>query len=269
MRLRLFILGLVVATVAVAGVVWWPGQEVAPPPAPVDTAQTPEEPAAAVVPAPTPTPAPALSAAPEPLPTTTAPVKEAVRLPALDESDRYVRERLLPSPSKLADWLNRDDLVRRFAVVMDNAAVGDLPRRQLAFLAPAGPFPVVARSNDRFVMDPTGYARYARFVETFTSVPPEVAAALLTTLAPLLTQALHELGGPSEEPLATLRDAIGMVLATPELDTAVELVRPKVVYQFADPALEALPPLQKQLIRMGPDHLRRIKAYLRQVDAAL
>jgi hypothetical protein len=59
------------------------------------------------------------------------------------------------------------------------------------------------------------------------------------------------------------------VLATPELDTAVELVQPKVMYKFADPTLEALPPLQKQLIRMGPDHVRRIKAYLREVEAAL
>lgn len=263
MRLRLVVRGLLVAGLAVAGLVWWQGRETAPPPAPVATAPSPEEPAVAVTQAPAPTPAP------EPPAAVAMAAEEPPILPALDESDPFVRERLVAGSSKLADWLNRDDLVRRFAVVMDNAAVGDLPRRQLAFLAPTEPFPVVARGNDRFVMDPRGYARYARFVETFTSVPPEVAAALLTTLAPLLTQALHELGQSSEEPLATLRDAIGMVLATPELDTAVELVRPKVVYQFADPALEALPSLQKQLIRMGPDHLRRIKAYLRQVDATL
>ena len=60
-----------------------------------------------------------------------------------------------------------------------------------------------------------------------------------------------------------------MVLATPELLDPVELVQPKARYQFADPALEALPPLQKQLLRMGPEHVRQIKAYLRQVEAAL
>ncbi len=263
MRLRLLVLGLLVAGLAVAGLVWWQGRAAAPPPAPVTTAPTPGAPAVAVVPAPAPAPAP------EPLPAIAAPAEEPPLLPPLDESDPYVRERLLAGAPKLADWLHREDLVRRFAVVMDNAAVGDLPRRQLAFLAPTGPFPVLARGDDRFVMDPKGYARYDRFVDLFTSVPPEEGAALLTTLAPLLTQALVEIGEPSEEPLATLRDAIAMVVATPELDAPVELVRPKVVYKFADPALEALPPLQKQLIRMGPDHLRRIKAYLRRVDAAL
>jgi len=190
-------------------------------------------------------------------------------LPALDESDPYVRGELLASSPKLAHWLDRDDLVRRFAVIMDNGALGEVPRRQLTFLAPAGRFSVLARGDDRFVMDPQGYARYDRFVALFTSVPPEDVAALLIRLTPLFTAALRELGEPSEEPLATLRDGIAMVLATPELDTPVELVQPKVLYRFADPTLEALPPLQKQLIRMGPAHLRQIKAYLREVEAAL
>jgi len=263
MRLRFLVLGLVVAALAVAGLVWWQGREAAPPPEPPAVAQSPEGLAEEVKPFPAPAPAP------EPLPTSEEPVEEKPILPMLDESDPYVREKLLASSPELADWLERDALVRRFAVVMDNAAIGDYPRRQLAFLAPVGPFPVIGRGHDRFVMDPKGYARYDGFVAVFTSVPPEDAAALLTTLAPLFTQALLELGQPAEEPLATLRDGIAMVLATPELDTPAELVRPKAMYQFADPALEALPPLQKQLIRMGPEHVRQIKAYLREVDAAL
>jgi len=267
MRLRFLVLGLGVIALAVAGLVLWQGREAVAPPAPVATTPTREEPAVAAAPAPTPAPAP--PAAPEPQPTAAAPVEEAVVLPALDESDPYVRERLLPNPSQLADWLSREDLVRRFAVVMNYAAVGEIPRRQLAFLAPTGRFPVLARGNGRFVMDPKGFARYDRFVDAFTSVPPKDAAALLTTLAPLLRQALLEIGEPAEEPLATLKDAIRMALATPERDTPAELVQPKVLYKFADPALEALPPLQKQLLRMGPEHIRRIKAYLRQVEATL
>jgi len=261
MRLRFLVLGFLVVVLAIAGVVWWQGRETTPPPEPLAMAPSAEEPAEQVTTAPAP--------APEPLTTVVAPAEEKVVLPALGESDPYVRERLLASAPKLAGWLDRDDLVRRFVVVMDNAAVGDYPRRQLAFLAPTGRFAVLGRGHDRFVMDPKGYARYDGFVAAFTSVPPKEAAALLTTLAPLFTEALLELGQPAEEPLATLRDGIAMVLATPELDTPVELVRPKVSYQFADPALEALPPLQKQLIRMGPEHVRQIKAYLREVKAAL
>jgi len=265
MRLRFLILGLLAVVLAVVGLVLWQGRQAAPPPVPLATAPIPEEPAVEMKPAPVAAPAPA----PAPMPEVEEPIEEPVVLPALDESDPYVREKLLASAPKLGGWLDRDALVRRLAVVMDNASVGDLPRRQLAFLAPTGPFSVIPRGDDRFVVDPMGYSRYDGFVDVFTSVPPEDAAAFLTTVAPLLTEALLEIGQPAEEPLSTLRDAIAMVLATPELDTPVELVQPKVRYRFADPALEALPPLQKQLIRMGPAHVRRIKAYLRQVEAAL
>ncbi|MGD2062084.1 MAG: DUF3014 domain-containing protein [Nitrospirota bacterium] len=269
MKSRFLVLGSLVVVLAVAGLIWWQGREAAPPPGPPAPPPSPEEPAVPVQPAPAPALAPQRAAEPEPPAASAEPTKEPVVLPPLAESDPYVREEVLASSPKLADWLDRDQLVRRIAVVIDNAAVGDVPRRQLAFLAPAGRFRVIKISDDRFVMDPKGYPRYDGFVDLFTSVPPENAAALLTTLAPLLSQALSEIGQPAEEPLATLRDAIGIVLATPELDTAVELVQPKVMYKFADPTLEALPPLQKQLIRMGPDHVRRIKAYLREVEAAL
>ncbi len=50
--------------------------------------------------------------------------------------------------------------------------------------------------------------------------------------------------------------AIDEILATPQL---VELVRPKVLCEFADPALEGRSALQKQL-RMGPDNVGRIQA---------
>ena len=263
MRWCLLVFGIMVVVVVVGGVIYWQGQKPVPSPAPVATAPSPEEPAVVVPPPPAPAPAS------QPPPTGAAPVEEQPPLPSLDASDSYVRERLLPHAPQLADWLKRDDLVRRFAVVMDNAAVGDVPRRQLAFLAPVGPFMVIESSDDRFVMDPKGYARYDRFVDLLTSVPPEDAAALLTRIAPLLSQALAEIGEPSEEPLATLRDAIAVMLATPVLDTPVALMQPKAMYKFVDPSLEALPPLEKQLIRMGPDHVRQIKAYLRKVEAAL
>jgi len=67
-----------------------------------------------------------------------------------------------------------------------------------------------------------------------------------------------------------LRAAIKEVLDTPEPGSGqIELQRVSLVYQFADPKLEALPPLQKQLLRMGPENSRRVKAYLRELAAAL
>jgi hypothetical protein len=189
---------------------------------------------------------------------------QPLTLPALDESDPFVREQVGALSERLADWLAQEDLVRRFAVVLDNAARGEIPVRQIAFLAPASKYPVRTEGERTFV-DPAGYGRFDPFVDTVLSVPPEQAAALLRTLAPLLREALAELGVARPDPLAAVRAAIRQALLTPEVPAAIELVQPKVLYKYADPALEALPPLQKQLLRMGPANLERVKGHLREV----
>jgi hypothetical protein len=83
----------------------------------------------------------------------------------------------------------------------------------------------------------------------------------------LLVEALKELGakvGPHR------RDERGIDnMATPDLEGDIEIVQPKVYYQFADPNVESLKPLQKQLLRMGPQNLARIKGYLTQVKGYL
>ena len=48
-----------------------------------------------------------------------------------------------------------------------------------------------------------------------------------------------------------------------------ELVQPKVLYEYADPALENLPPLEKQLLRLGPKNLKRLKTYLVRLRSEL
>ena len=197
-----------------------------------------------------------------------APDAQRAALPALDASDDYVREQVGPLSPSMADWLKQDDLVRRFAAIVDVARQGDYPRRQLAFLTPAAKFPV-QQQDDRILLDPAGYQRFDGFVDIATSIEPQRAVGVLRTLSPLLVQALMELGAKDPDPLLALRQSIDQALATPDVEGEIELVQPKVYYQFADAKLEALPPLQKQLIRMGPQNLARIKSYLTQVKSFL
>jgi hypothetical protein len=41
------------------------------------------------------------------------------------------------------------------------------------------------------------------------------------------------------------------------------------VYSYAKPALENLSPAQKQLLRMGPDNVKRVQIKLRELRDAL
>jgi hypothetical protein len=55
----------------------------------------------------------------------------------------------------------------------------------------------------------------------------------------------------------------------PEPVGPIALVRPNVMYTFADPALESRPAGQKLLIRMGPDNAAAVKAKLAELRAAI
>ena len=61
---------------------------------------------------------------------------------------------------------------------------------------------------------------------------------------------------------ANLIAVIDQLLETPMPEGPVQLVRPHVLYEFADPELEALSAGQKLLIRMGNDHAARVKSLL-------
>ena len=55
-----------------------------------------------------------------------------------------------------------------------------------------------------------------------------------------------------------------------EADVPVKrVVRAVVVYEYADPRLEAMTPAQKALLRMGPRNVPRVQAKLRELAAAL
>jgi len=63
--------------------------------------------------------------------------------------------------------------------------------------------------------------------------------------------------------------AIDVILATPIVVEPIKLTRDSVVYKFADPALESLLPLQKQLLRTGPENTKRIQQQATALREAL
>jgi hypothetical protein len=266
MQMRFLVLGIALAALVIGGLIWLRSQQSEPAPAPPPaTAPVPEV-------APVPVPAPV-----EPAPQVAVPEQPPEpALPALDASDDFVRVSVLEAAPEFATWLDREELVRRFAVVLDNASRGDYPRRQLGFLAPQGAFPVRRvdsvggpGEDAQLFMDPAGYARYDSFITSATSVAPAPAAALLIELSPLLVDALQELGLRGPDTRSLLVNGIDQALATPVLEGEVELLQSNVLYEYADPALESLPPMQKQLLRMGPDNLDQLQDYLRALRSEL
>lgn len=191
-------------------------------------------------------------------------------LPPLDHSDPVTRDSLigLLGEPAVAKFLVSHHIIRDIVVTVDN-----LPRRKVAAeLRPVKPTPgetIVATQGGSTVLSQQNYARYTPFVDVVRSVDPKALAAVYFRLYPLFQQAYESLGYPGKYFNDRLVQAIDSLLATPDVQGPIELVRPKVFYQFADPRLEALPAGQKLLIRMGPQNAGIIKAKLQEFRAAI
>jgi hypothetical protein len=190
----------------------------------------------------------------------------SVSLPPLVDSDSFVRERL--EGFSLPDsWVEQDHLLRRLAVFTDNATRGELSRRQLEFAKPEGRFRVVTKDG-RLYADPSNPERFDSYLDRLEAIDPAILARLLGMLGPLIDEAFGELGSALHG-RGAFRDAIDRILEVPVRTEELELVRPNVFYEYADPDLESLPPLDKQLLRLGPMNFARLKVYLHALRAGL
>jgi hypothetical protein len=235
------------AVVLASGVIWYrlrPREQAVPPPA-----------AAA--------PAPAEAAA-------APPAETAIALPALDASDALVRELVarLSAHSSWAGWLVGEDLVRRFVAAVMQVAEGKIPAREARVLAPPGVFRTRVEGG-RTVADPGNASRFDLAVAAFESVDTVGAARLYAQLGPLFEQAWRELGDPATNFDATLARAVERLTRVPVGDEPIEVVAAGAQWELVDPALASRPPVEKLLLRLGPDHARRVQAKLADLAAAV
>ena len=197
---------------------------------------------------------------------------EPLAFPAvsLAESDATLREfaAALSRDPEFAKWLVSKDLIRKFVVSVDNVANGLSPKPHIDFFSPAGDFRV-SRTKGGILVDPAAYSRYAAVVGVALSMDATAAARLYRAVEPLLQEAYNELGYPGVDFDDTLVRAMSELLGAPVVDGPIRLEQKVLSYAMTDPALEALSPAQKQLLRMGPKGVQAVHDKIRELAAAL
>jgi hypothetical protein len=175
----------------------------------------------------------------------------------------------LSSNPTLARWLATDDLMRQMAVAIDSVSRGQSPAKNLAVLRPQD---VIAVRGQRAQMsiDPQSYRRYDSLTAAVMSLNPKGVAEAYRTIQPRLEEAYRALGTSENTVDEAVIVALQVLIATPDVRDPIRVVPGKgATYAFADPRLEALPPIQKQLIRMGPANAAAINERLREIADAI
>ena len=197
--------------------------------------------------------------------------RELVPLPALSDSDAWFRLELLDLfGARLDTLLTNEALIEKFVATIDN-----LPRKHVAErLRPVGRLEGVFRveddpETDAFLLARENFGRYDFLVNMITGADINSVVDAYRRYYPLFQEAYVSLGYPDAYFNDRVVDVIDHLLATPTPDAPIRLVRPHVLYEFADPELEALSSGQKLLLRMGADNAVRVLEALRALRARI
>lgn len=249
----------VLLAIGVAGALWYYRMQVSPP-------QTVEYPVAAPT-------AEQRQAPPGPMHPIPSAAGEAVErpsltpLPALHESDAYFKLELVNIFGRsIEERLVESGMIEKIVATVDN-----LPRERVATrIRP------VTELEDQFLVDGQDASgefsvsagnseRYDELVSMLVAANLGDAIDLYRRFYPLFQSAYVELGYPNGYFNDRLVEVIDHLLLTPDVAGPIELVRPHVLYEFRDPALEALSGGQKLLLRLGDDHRSIVKKRLREL----
>lgn len=277
---RLVIAGGIVALVLAAGAyLWWREARQA----------MPQAPSSGAAPAADTAPAQSDASASEALPAIRHPIEEAAVAagqpkdsaapPDADAAIRKALAALIGSQAMLA-MVHTDDFVRRVVATVDNLDRTHAAPRLWPVVPAPGRFATVRAGDGSEQIAPANASRYAPFVAFVESIDTARAAALYVQWYPMFQQAYRELGYPQgyfndrmvaviDRLLATPEPAPPLTVRLTEVKGPIASERPWVRYEFADPALEALPAGSKMLLRMGPEQAQRLKGKLAAFRAAI
>jgi hypothetical protein len=195
------------------------------------------------------------------IPSASGPTEEA---PNSENLDQKLSEKSKQwwSGQSLDSVISFKDFAHKFALFLQNAGGEEIPLDKTPFLGAAGALQV-EKQGDETLLSEKNYQRYNVFVEVVQKAPAEAIFKFYRAAQPLLQESLKELGSQGSVD-KLLVEAIDVAVATPEIKVPLRLKSQSVHYQFEDPELEALPGIQKLLIRMGPTHAHAVKAKLKE-----
>ncbi len=201
---------------------------------------------------------------------TLKPVPEPIVLPGLDNSDGFIREATkgISLHPHFTRWLTTDDLLRRSASYLDGLSRGVVLSKIFPLSGPQDAF-ATHKDSRTIWLNAGNYERYDDTIDALLSLDTSAIADMFHMARPLLEASCAEMGYSPRQMEGIILQGIDRVLSTPIIVEPIELTHESVFYEFADPDLEGLLPLQKQVLRTGPENTQKLQQQALALKTAL
>ncbi|MCO4322683.1 DUF3014 domain-containing protein [Aliidiomarina quisquiliarum] len=199
-----------------------------------------------------------------------APVVEAEQKPALPSLPTSTPALLNALAERNVNTrpVRSENLIRDFVAFIDNIAAGVVARDSAMIKGPEARFEI-EEVDGKAYMGANSYQRYDNIVNWFVGMDNQALVAVFKQYEPLLNEAYAEISRPGDSFLTRFERAVNVLNATPEIAGLIELNTDKIMYTYADEQLESLPAAQRQMLRLGPANMARVKAKLNALQRAL
>lgn len=219
------------------------------------------------------------AADPDPAPTIKYPIAPVVTQPAevdstplpdLQDSDASAIAALITlfDDATVATLLKPEFLIPRMVATIDNLPRQRLNSHALPIKRVPGDF-IIAASGDEVFIAETNSARYDLYVNAFVVADNAQMLALYRRWYPLFQQAYRELGDPNAYFNNRLVEVIDHMLDAPDAAPPVPVLKPRSMWEYADPNLQSASIGHRLLFRLGPAHAAQVKAKLVELRAGV
>jgi hypothetical protein len=184
-------------------------------------------------------------------------------LPSLNTSDPFVVARLasMEMGASLLRVLAPEDVIRKFVVFVSNVAEGELPLLEYPLRRIDSEFIATEIDTNLFEMSPMTHRRFDSIVDLLVGLDPQQAVSVYRALRPLFQEAYAEIGYQGSFD-AVLIQAIDQIMNAPTETGPFQLIKPSVMFLYAESRIEDMTPVQKQLLRLGPENTAKLQAVL-------
>ena len=232
---------------------------ISPPPAatPAAPESTPLPPPKPITPPPAPEP-PAILHPIEPAPPETP-------LPDLGQSDAPFRKALgeILGRKGLALVLS-EELIHHIVVTVDNLPRKHLPASIVPLKRAEGVF-ITDGKDETLAIGKDNATRYTAYVAAAKTIDSTKLVAVYRRFYPLFQKAYEEIGYPKANFNDRLVVALDDLLAAPAPEPPIALQQPKILFDYADPDLEARSAGQKIMMRIGRENAGVLKRKLAEI----